>query len=118
MLNKNTKEVVCDLDYKEFNIECRRIFKIFINTIERPTKFGNAPNDAFLDRESKRKQMAVTETKKENERLELIKDTLKTSIKLRTKLKEQLKIISNDYEINEELVKSHLLQNISKLESS
>ena len=96
---------ICDLDFKEFHIECRRIFKIFINNNERTEKFG-INNNFVVDEERlklKQEQFKV-EAKKEREKLETIKDTLRTSIKLRAKLKSQSELLYEVEEINTDLV--------------
>ncbi len=107
-----SREVLCDLDYKEFNIECRRIYKIFLNSTERSVKFGRE-SVVLLSQENQKEQMYVSEMKKENERKEIIKDTLKTTIKLRTKLKDQHKLIFSEVELDEKLVTSVLKQFIT-----
>lgn len=85
------------------------MYKIFLNSTERSTKFGRESVEV-VSKEAQKQQIFMSEMKKENERKEIIKDTLKTSIKLRAKLKDQHKLIFSEVDIDDNLVLSKLNQ--------
>ena len=110
------------MEFKEFGIECRRLFKIFINNSERSSKFGkDVELNAFFgvsskERTKQKEQQYLSEKNKENERKEIIKDTLKVSIKLRNKLKLQTELLTDKSDLDEKLVLDTLKKFLNKNE--
>lgn len=121
---------ICFMDFKKFNIECRRIYKIFFHIMEnKQSNYGSIKNQKMNKKNignfenlegqahGKGQGQVKIDFKKEperSERREVIGEILKSSLKLKMKLQKQISMLSSKVNITDEDILISLNKFINK----
>lgn len=121
---------ICFMDFKKFNIECRRIYKIFFHIMENKQSNHGSIKNMNMNKENigkfenlegqvhgKGQGQVKIEYKKEperSERREVIGEILKSSLKLKMKLQKQISMLSSKVNITDEDILISLNKFINK----